>query len=492
MADAGRYRFGPLERRGLIAGWRGGQVASVAASLVVAVGVLRARPDLAGFAVAFAAVLAGLGVACWPVAGRTPEEWTPLVARWTVSLLSSGTRRASRLPTAGHLLVEGRIESARGELDGCCLIAPPAGPLRAGVVRDQRSGCYTAVLAVRSHAFALLEAEDKLQRVSSWAGVLAGLAREGSLVHRLQWVERSLPDDGQALVRHLEQRRALARGSAPVRSYEELISAASPVAQRHEAFLAVSVHTGRAARAIRAAGGGDEGACAVLFREVRSLQAQLSSAHVPVDGVLSPRVLSSVLRRGIEVSPLDGRAADLAEADGMVGLGGSPWPLGSETTWSTYRTDAIWHATYWISEWPRVEVGPDFLAPLLLSAGARRTVSVVMEPVSPAKAAREAEQARTAGAADAELRRRGGFMPTARRRREEESLARRETELADGHAQYRFSGYVGVSAPSEEELAAACGAVEQAAGQSRLELRRMYGEQERAFSYTLPLGRGLA
>ena len=34
-SDRVRYRFSPLERRGVIAGWRGGQIASVASSLVV-------------------------------------------------------------------------------------------------------------------------------------------------------------------------------------------------------------------------------------------------------------------------------------------------------------------------------------------------------------------------------------------------------------------------------------------------------------------------
>ena len=69
---------------------------------------------------------------------------------------------------------------------------------------------------------------------------------------------------------------------------------------------------------------------------------------------------------------------------------------------------------------------------------------------------------------------------------------RREVELADGHAQYRFSGYVTVSAPDPDELEEACGRVEQEAGQAGLELRRCYGDQARAFACTLPLGRGLS
>jgi hypothetical protein len=159
--------------------------------------------------------------------------------------------------------------------------------------------------------------------------------------------------------------------------------------------------------------------------------------------------------------------------------------------WSAYRTDAAWHATFWVAEWPRVEVGPEFLAPLLLRAAGQRTVSLTMEPVSPRRAAREVEAARTAQVADEELRRRGGFVATARRRRENEALERQETELADGHALYRFSGYVTATAPSRDELEVVCSELERAAAQAQLDLRRLHGQQDVAFSWTLPLARGL-
>jgi hypothetical protein len=122
----------------------------------------------------------------------------------------------------------------------------------------------------------------------------------------------------------------------------------------------------------------------------------------------------------------------------------------------------------------------------------RRSIALVMEPVSPSRAARQVAQARTADLADGELRRRGGFLVTARHSREKESVEERDGELADGHAQYRFSGYVTVTADTRDELRTACAAVEQAAGQARIELRLLYGEQDAAFTCTLPLGRGLS
>ena len=90
--DRVHYRFSPLERRGVIAGWRGGQIASVAASLVLAVVFLRSRPTVGGIVLALAGVGVGVAVAFWPVFGRTGEQWLPLVVRWAWAG-SSGSRR---------------------------------------------------------------------------------------------------------------------------------------------------------------------------------------------------------------------------------------------------------------------------------------------------------------------------------------------------------------------------------------------------------------
>jgi hypothetical protein len=168
-----------------------------------------------------------------------------------------------------------------------------------------------------------------------------------------------------------------------------------------------------------------------------------------------------------------------------------PWPMAMHEEWAHVRVDGLVHATFWIAEWPRTDVRSDFLAPLLL-ASVRSTLSVVMEPLGPEKAVRKVEASRTADLADAELRRRGGFMSTARHSRESEVLARREAELADGHASFRYSGFITVSAPSEAELVGACDAVQHAASQARLAIRRLYGDQASAYTCTLPLARGLS
>lgn len=564
-----RYRFGPLERRGLVAGWRGGQIASVATGLVVGVLALRSRPSVLTVLAAAVAVAGGVAVAWWPLAGRTGEEWLPTVSRWA-AVAARGRRRLARPWAEGHCVgpdghpclaaavgvghaptggdggrghrsgsaaggngAAGRSDKGAGRRRApegpfgrftvLSFLPPPSGRRvggdvadggeggrsgtgaggAMGVVLDRRTRTYTAVLEVRGHNFALLGGVEKERRLGAWSSVLAALAREGSVVHRLQWVATTVPDDGVAVRRYTEQRRAVPPTSAPGRSYAELLDVADAATCRHEVHLAVQVRaTGAGARAARAHGGGDLGCCTVLARETAGLRRQLLDADVEVERVLGARALAAVVRRTGEVAPAllqPGQADGGGRGRAGAGQGGRcppcavgwPWPVALEEEWGCLRTDGTWHATYWIAEWPRVDVGPDFMGPLLLGS-VRRTVAVAMAPISPSRAVREAEQARTADLADEELRRRGGFLSTARRAREAELAGRREEELADGHASFRFSGFVTVTAPTRAALAAGCEATEHAAGQCRMELRRLYGAQLDGFASTLPLALGLA
>jgi hypothetical protein len=132
-----------------------------------------------------------------------------------------------------------------------------------------------------------------------------------------------------------------------------------------------------------------------------------------------------------------------------------------------------------------------FMAPLLMQTSALRTVAVTIEPVPYSLAMRRAEAAQTAEVAEEINRSRQGFMSTARIRRRQQAASRREEELADGHAEMRWAGYVRTSARSPEELERAESEVEHAAQLARLGLQRLYGEQDTGFPFTLPLCRGL-
>ena len=68
----------------------------------------------------------------------------------------------------------------------------------------------------------------------------------------------------------------------------------------------------------------------------------------------------------------------------------------------------------------------------------------------------------------------------------------RERALISGHADVAFSGFVSVSAATEDLLAAAVSQIARAASQAACETRLLYGRQTQGFVVAaLPLGRGV-
>lgn len=494
MADVPRYRFGPLERRGVLAGLRVSQLVILGAAGMLIVASARAFPPAAVLASVFIIGLVGIFVCFVPIGGRALDEWLPVAAGWLIGGLTGGRVFISTHPSDGSTAVLDPQPEFPAPLRGITILAHaiPGSDGRIGVVKDARSGTFTGILSVRGKSFALLDGPEKARRLASWAGILSGLARERGVVHRLQWVERTVPDTGNEIGNYLKENLAVPVDSLIARSYLEVVDEAGPVTQQHETFVCLQIHAGRSSRAIKTAGGGDEGACEVLARELSALSTHLVGAEIAVEGALTPRLVARSMRAAFDPSCRDSLARMASRDPDRAGTSiANAGPLATETSWSAYRSDEAWHRTYWIAEWPRIDADPDFLAPLLLRTERMRTVSLTMEPVSPLKAIRTVESARTSAAADEELRNRAGFVTTSRRSREQEALASHERDLSDGHAFYRFAGFVTVTAKEPDDLERACGEIEEAAGRSFLDLRRLSGEQDMAFTYTLPLCRGL-
>jgi hypothetical protein len=499
-----RYTFGPLEQRGLIGSLRATQTAILGAALVVDVAVLAARRDAGGMLVAVAIATAALLIVFFKVRGRTLEAWTPVVARYLARSRAGRVRYRSAAPTAGLLLrPNGSIEPALSlpeELGDVELVAAPVDPASTaaiGVVKDRRGQTFTATLGVRVRNFALLSDAEQERRLAAYGTVLAGLARDDSVIRRVGWVERTVPNDGDDVAAYLQQARdpALALWSGPVTSYIELIESAADVTQDHELFVSLQLDGWRARTQARKLGPGDHGLLRLVVREVELFARRLEGAGVQVLGALPPRTLAKAIRDGYDPFGRSARARagalDPARNGTPTALAG---PQARDTTWSMLATDSAVHVTYWISEWPRIDVGTVFLQPLLMQTTGVRTVAMVMDAISPSRAITEIEQARTTDIADETTRQRLGQVTTARQNQKAQATARREQELADGHAELRYAAYVTVSAPTGdlEALDRACAEVEHAAQQCRLRLERLYGEQDYAFTFGLPLCRGLS
>ena len=345
-----RYEFGQPEDRTLVMGLRTDQLATLAIGLLVAVATVRYDDSFVGFAAASSIVLSAAAVAFWQLGGRTLGQWIPVGVRWTGRLLRRQHHFRSTMPLLGHVDGTSAPRPPR-TLDGVRIIdrhIDSAGHL--GILHDRRTGTYAAVLAVRGRSFQLADAAEKERRLAAWGSVLAGLARASSPVHRLQWVERTVPDDGDAMGRYLVRTARVGRGHPSLTSYLELVDGAGPVTQQHETLLVIAISAARARRQIKQAGGGDEGATSVLVREVKSLRRQLASADVIIDGALTPGMLAKTLRTGFEPNARTALARRAAAAGETAGTQrADAWPRATETTWSAYRVADVWHATYWVT-----------------------------------------------------------------------------------------------------------------------------------------------
>jgi hypothetical protein len=496
------YRFGPLERRGLIGPLRLSQFLTLAGGLVAVVVVLDAAPSPGGVLVCCVLLLGAGAAATLPLSGATLVQWLPVLSRFLARRARGARRQLSDAPLRGTVLPAAVVARAkqgttktgsRGTtpialprtLRGVALEELPYRNRSVGFVSDHGGRLLTTLLACQVSGFSLLDPPAQEQRLAHWGVILSSCA--GTPVRRLQWLERTAPAEGDELAGwlHAERDPELgADGSPLLESYLGLIDAAAPVIHAHEVLLAVQLDATR----VR---GDRELVHAQLVEQTERVARGLEGTGVKVLGALSADQLASTWRTAFDPYARPALAS-LRAAGGAAPRASDAAPLTTGEAWDHYRCDAAMHATYWISGWPRADVTPTFMGALLAPSETVRSVAVTFEPIAPERSTREVEAAITRDTADRELRRRFGQTETARQRQGHESALRREAELAAGHAEVRFSGYVTVSGRTEDELRRACQEVLQHGALARIELRRLYGRQAQAFTFTLPLARGLA
>jgi hypothetical protein len=486
------YRFGPLERRSLVGGAGAAQLLPAVAALLLAVLVLDLSPTPAGLLGAVTLLAGGIALARLTLLGRPGLEWAlvgvgHLWRRTTghTLVLSSGHRHGHRLtmgtvvrPEWTRLPYLNHVELEEMELGGRGV----------GVLADRREGLAVAALACRASPLSLLDAEARERRLRGWGTLLETIA--GGSLRRLQWIERTLPAQGDDLTRWVGEQRDPTlpeEGGAMLQSYLELISSSTRVAQEHEVLLALQVPARRCAR------GAGEVSPVALGEQLDAVQQLLQAAEIQVLGALGQAHLSLLMRTAWDPfaraeAGMGGRVAPV-ERERHTPAG--PAPAAVRETWGELACDGALHVTYWIAGWPRTEVSPLFLDALLGPSSLVRAVSVCFEPMGPERSAREVEAALTRDRADQQVRARLGQIETARHRQAQEAALRREQELAAGHTEVRFSGFVTVSGRDGEELRRATQEVHEQAARARLQLRRLYGQQGEAFTFTLPLCRGL-
>jgi len=484
--------------------------------------------DIPSAAVFWPAALV-LGVAALVrVNGRTGDEWLAGLVSWALiralgqhrfaggpfarSLTTSGTAIAIAVgPDAaagtaaeqiGRTVGSPRQDQPGLELPGILaplrLLSVPAAGRDLAVVENRHDRTYTAVARVRFPGIGLSDSARRDQRVAGWGGLLASLCTEGTPLIRIQAVQRLVPESGIALRAWHEAHLASGAPELARRVSSELLAASTLTTSRREAYLAVTMDARRAVGPVRAAGGGDLGAAAVLVRHLRSMQQALNGADLEVEEWLGTRDLAEVIRTAYDPSAqpvLAATRAAAAQARGITPRGTLPGtspglagPVYAEAKPGTYVHDGAVSASYWVHSWPGSPAYCTALGPLLADGSHRRSFGIIFEPLSPRQAERAVMRERTARHVAVRMRQRTGQIVPEHERAAMERALHQDAERAAGHGLVRFTAYVTVT-DSEAGIEDACAALEADAAAARMELRRMWFAQDTGFALgALPLG----
>lgn len=362
----------------------------------------------------------------------------------------------------------------------------------AAFVVDHQGHEAIAILRCTTTSFALLDDDDKAYAVQAWSRVQTAMAQRPA-VARIAIQDYTVPYPSTALRDFYDRAKKPTRIDEVRwgdRSYLDLIEAAGS-AMSHELIVCLVIDTAKARRRIRDAGGHLVGLEHVVCSEVEALTTGLKTHGVTVDEWLPGNKLTAVMRGAFDPDAVTRLAALAQGHDGAGGLL-SAGPMAVEEHWSYLRTDSGFHQTFWIAEWPRQQVFPGFMHPLVYVGDFRHTVTEVIRAIPAEQALKDIRSAHEAHDTRRRVNARFDRPLTREQRAEEEEVAQREDEIVAGHGDVRPAAYVTITAGTVDDLARYRQELESAAAGAFVELRLLAGQQWPAFvAGALPLGRGL-
>lgn len=409
--------------------------------------------------------------------GEPLIEWLPVLFHWSLRVSAKQTEYRMKVTAprpAGTMALPGDAASLRFYDDpetGTCFI------------HDPHRQTLSVVLAVSHSAYVLLALSEQSQRVSAWGRVLASLAQTGTCA-AIQILESTIPDPGAKVAQWYEEHSTKADDWANG-EYQRLLAQSSFGSSTHRTTITLTLDMKNAGASIRAAGRGMKGAVHVLRIDMTVLEQELRAAGLRLGGWLNEAQLAALLRQAYDPSSeLDTRRASAKLR--------SAGPIAVSEHWSYMRHDSGYSAVLWISEWPRIDVPAHFLHALIFAPDIRKSLSLIARPLGTAEALRALRKEKTEAITDSRHKAKVGQVQDLSDVQEYQDLLAREQALIGGHADVEFSGFLAVTAASQEGLTQAVALIERAAGQSGCETRILYGRQSQGFVVgALPLGRSV-
>jgi len=372
----------------------------------------------------------------------------------------------------------------------------------AAVIYDQFERTVSITAEIDVHGFLLLDDDEQAQVVASWSRALASFTQRDGIA-RVVMQERTAPaslDPAERSFGEARERVQLPPGAEIVmQSYAGVLAQLQHQAVAHQNYLTVAVSLKSRGAELKALGGGQAAAVALAELELSAVSDAVSKSGFRVRRWLSPRQWVGLGRVAFDPD----FAAEVAQRTGggegvdVAAIG----PMALEEPFdkpSIVRTDSAVHTSMWIHEWPRTDTAPGFMQPVVFAQRAdmaeavSHIFSLVCEPVKTRAALREIERQKKTWMTNASLRLKRGQQVSELDNFEFEAIREREQEVVSGHGEFRFSGYLTVSAPDEATLSGAVAGIRNGLAQASLEPQVLFFQQAEALMMNaLPTGGGM-
>jgi hypothetical protein len=494
MAGSGgarAYRLSPPDRTGWMFGLNLVQLLICSSGVVLGIVLMQSGVgSLPSLAVMF--TLIGVGAA--RLEGMTVVEGVPHAGRYLRAVRQPERPWFEVVPVLGGSQADERAAVfADHELivvDGGSVGLRPG---QVAVSRDRATNCYSATLRVSGRQFALVEPAAQDELIAQWGIALQAFINERTPVSSVRWSEWAAPAGLDDHHRWLNEQRTRDALPEVEEHYLALLREAGSQVTRHETLVTVTIDANLIRLRRRDGTTRMHAAVRLLLGEMRLFAQRLEGAQLVVHGPLGPQEWARAMRLRLDPSSrtsLDSRARALGDQAGGCRPENAA-PMAAVGRWTSWQADDAWHRAFSVSEWPRLDVGAGWLAPLIGFDGAVRNFTVFFEPIAPSDSRRSIRRQASKLSADSQHRTTHGFRVGADYRRAATDVEDREAELVAGYGEVSYAGIVVVTAQSEDELDEAAEAMVMTASRVGIELRPLSGRHDQAVCATLPMARPL-
>ncbi len=478
MADIPTAVFAPVSRSGLVAGLSGTQLALAAVGVLRPVWVLIADGDLVAALTSLLWWTTPVVVlACGSWKGRSFLERVSTVGLFGLRKALGQTRAVVRV----HARDRAGAVAIPGALGGRLTVLDMVGTVFEGgcFLWDKATQQATVVLRVTTHGWALASAEQKAERAAGLSELCQRLASAEGVV-RVMKHSRTYPlptpePDVDAAV-----------GLTGVAAAELAGHPVMSALRGRDEVITITVDAGLVANQIDAAGGGVQGLSWVLGDRVGQVLVALPDCGVRTQD--AAWWSAGQIRAAVRLA-FDPDAAAMLLGAGWCLDDGAVLASVVDERLDHLVTDSAVHRTYWVETWPAIPARAGFLANLVATGTACRTVTQMWCPGASHTAERRLLNAEASHNSAATVNAKMGRPASVSHNAQGKELRRRRSELEAGFADVRHSGWVTLTGADVDDLRA--GELWLRTNSRGLNLKVLRGDQWAAFcTAALPLGIG--